>query len=90
MGKLPQNVAELVKTSTGYDVSGFSPIINEHEIRHTISSHGDAAEQERLGQIAVTPEDFELIPEILSSPDSVSVSPKTDFGGRPALIFTKK
>jgi hypothetical protein len=50
--------------------------IDSYAIRHFMKSHGDADEQLR-GQIPITAEDIEKIPEVLESPDTIEPGNKT-------------
>lgn len=73
----------------GAHVSGFVHTIDNHAIRHVLKSHGDPATEARRGQLAVTREDFALVPDILGAPDSVS-----DVGvnrrGQAMVLYEKK
>lgn len=89
MGKIPDSVVEQVKAATGIDVSGFSFMVNGDDIRHIFNSHGDERKESARGQIAVTPDNLSLLPEVLANPDRVYLSDKLDRKGRPAIYFEK-
>ncbi len=90
MGKITEATAAKVLTETGVDVSGYNAILPSDNVRHIMKKHGDAKSEAKRGQIAVTPEDIALIPEVLTAPDAVMLSHETDSRGRPVLIFEKQ
>ena len=89
VGKLSNHTVEIVRNATGIDVSGFSSIINSSEVWHAFKHHSDKKIEDQRGQVAITEEDFKLLPGILSDPDRVELSTDSDGFGRPALFFTK-
>jgi hypothetical protein len=68
---VPNLQAKEIFNKTGVTVKGCFKILSAFSIRHVLNGHGDATKEAALGQIAVTDEDFEFIPEILSNPDSI-------------------
>lgn len=90
LGKIPRRTANFILQETGIDVSGFSSIMNGSDAWHAFKNHSDVKKEQARGQTAITEEDFELLPQILAAPDSVTLSDENDAYGRKALIFTKK
>lgn len=90
LGKIPESTVQKVREETGLDISGFSSIMNGGEVRHALKNHAQTDTEVARGQVGITEEDFERLPEILADPDSVRLSEKRDSAGRPAIIFTKK
>ncbi len=88
LGIVPRSQAEKIKNITGLNVLGYTSLIDNYAVKHTLEEHGTASEIKR-GQVPVTPECFELIPTILSSPDKI-----TDGGlsaiGRRVIVFSKR
>lgn len=80
--------ATLILQKTGLDVNGFTRVIDNYGVRHTLKQHGDATKEARRGQLAVTPDDFGLIPMITSHPDSVYSDGKNKIG-RDVIVFEK-
>ncbi len=62
------------------DLTGYRHTIDTFAVRHTLKIHGDARREMKRGQIAVSPEDFECIPDILAAPDSVTGTGKSRIG----------
>ncbi len=56
---------------TGIDVSGFRRIIDNFGVRHAFKKHGRPETEEPRGQIAILPEDFEQIPDVVSFFDQI-------------------
>lgn len=90
MGTIPDSASELVRKSTGVDVSGFNAILPGSSVQHIFNHHGDERTEAPRGQRAVTAEDISLIPQVIASPDSVTLSEDTDADGRRVLLFTKE
>lgn len=90
LGKIPDSTAQMVMEQTGVDVSGYNAILPSDSVRHMFKNHGNANSEAARGQIALTPETAANISSVLSNPDTVSLSGKTDARGRPVLIFEKQ
>lgn len=80
--------ADRILRETGLDVSGFERVLDNYGVRHTMKRHGNEKTEAKRGQIAVTFEDFDLIPLITSRPDSVFQDGKNKVG-RDVIVFTK-
>ena len=80
--------ASLILEKTGLNVAGFTRVLDNYGVRHTIKQHGNAAKESRRGQIAVTLGDFEKIVLITSQPDNIFADGKNKIG-RDVLVFVK-
>lgn len=89
LGKIPDGTAQRVLEETGVDITGYNAILQSDNIRHIMKKHGDAATESARGQSPVTVEDIAQIPQVLSSPDRISLSNETDSRGRRVLVFEK-
>lgn len=89
-GKVPETVVQRVKSDSGIDLTGFSVIMNGNDARHIMKDHGDAIMETARGQVAVTPDDIALIPQILAEPDNVYISSDKDGKGRSVIVFEKQ
>ncbi len=82
-------LAQRVMDETGMDIDGYNCTIQAQEIRKIlVHSHGNEAFERARGQRAITKEDIINIPEVISSPDSISLSPKL-YEGKPVIRFSK-
>ena len=90
MGTIPDAAAAKVLDATGIDVTGYTAILPGDSVQHIFKQHGNAAAEGARGQAAVSESDVALIPEVLSAPDSVTLSEKHDALGRPVLLFSKQ
>lgn len=88
-GNVPNFQAQSIAAQTGVQIRGSVRIISSYAINHILKRHGDDKSEKERGQIGVTDEDFELIPIILNTPDSV-VKGKDGSRGKKALIFSKR
>lgn len=73
----------------GFDVVGFDHSIDESGIAHALKEHGPGRER-RKGQRSVQMEDFLRLPEVVTSPDSVTVGGLTKRHKLPTLVLEKK
>lgn len=80
--------AELIQRKTGFDLAGFERMLDNYGVRHTMKQHGSPSKEAARGQIAVTLEDFGLIPLITAEPDDVFADGKNKIG-RDVIVFTK-
>jgi hypothetical protein len=91
MEYLEENIIEKIKTETGIDLTGFAIEIDNYGVKHAFEGHGNAIKEAKHGQIAITEEDYLLIPLIITNFDKVSynemISGKTV---EPALVFEKE
>lgn len=80
--------AAFIFQKTGLDLTGFTRLIDNYGIRHTLKQHGNPAKEAGRGQLAVTLDDFGLIPLITSQPDHVFLDGKNKIG-REVIVFVK-
>ncbi|MGL2994658.1 hypothetical protein [Flavobacterium sp. TSSA_36] len=66
--------AEILELKTGFKLIGFIRIIDKFGINHTLKNHGNVNIEAKRGQIAITEEDFELVPIIVKSQNIIHVS----------------
>jgi hypothetical protein len=71
------------------DVVGFRHTVDSYSARHSFTSHGISATEEARGQLPVTPDDWAMIPTILSSPDSIKIIGQTR-RGRDLIAYEKR
>jgi valyl-tRNA synthetase len=79
LGKLESDEIELLKLKTNLDFSDYSRVIDKSGINHAIKQHGNEKRETSRGQLAITKNDFELIPEIVKS-ENVIYSGKSKIG----------
>ena len=82
-----ENVAQIF-AQTGFNLAGFTRVLDNYGVRHTMKQHGDSARELKRGQLAVTLEDFGLIPLITGEPDNVYRDEKNRIG-REVIVFVK-
>lgn len=78
--------AGIVKAETGIDISGWKHSIGEADIRHILKKHGNEKTENSRGQRAVTQQDIEKLPEILSDFDDMQYSGTNEFGNETFLV----
>lgn len=66
--------AEFLELKTGFKLLGYKRIIDKFSINHTLKNHGNIKTEALRGQIAITDEDFELIPQIVLSKNVIHTS----------------
>ncbi len=83
--KVTAKEAELIKLKTDLEVKGYQHIIDKSAINHTLKHHGKAEQEKLRGQIAVTQDDFLLIPEIFKT-DNIIFTGKSR-QGRDCILY---
>jgi hypothetical protein len=72
VNEIDESEARRIHRATGLDVTGYTRIIDQYGILHTLKKHGSP--RERLqGQVPVTVLDFGRVPEIVAEPDSIEL-----------------
>ncbi|MCC7101136.1 MAG: hypothetical protein IT500_16270 [Rubrivivax sp.] len=79
---------ERIRSATGFDLAGYERVLDNYGVRHTMKQHGSQAQELRRGQIAVTLDDFGLIPLITAEPDLILHDGKNKVG-RDVIVFAK-
>jgi len=77
-----------VKRLTGKDVDGFDYRVAQDSVRHVINEHTDPEVEAARDQRVVGPEDFGLLPSIVSSPDAIT-GPSVSKTGELLVHFSK-
>ena len=88
LGKVKQNIADTIKSRLGIDVNNYNISLSADSIRHTIKKHSNVETENARGQIALTAEDFQNIPDIINNPDNIELSGKSK-QGKPSIRFEK-
>lgn len=84
----PINAASRLSEQTGHDLEGFHLVVDNYGVRHTLKKHGTPRTEAARGQIAVTVEDFALIPTIAENFDTAFADGKNKVG-RDVIVLTK-
>lgn len=88
IGKVSPELQENAKEN-GFDISGYQHDLDVSGTRHTIKEHSQPKKEESRGQIAITDEDFEKIPDVIYSYDNVSFG-ETDAKDTPLIKYSKR
>ena len=80
--------AKQLKAITEEDLFGFIHTVDAYSIKHILKQHGNQAKEQLRGQVAVTINDFYLIPAIVKNADIITVS-KTKLGLK-AILYQKQ
>jgi hypothetical protein len=83
------DIAQEIKNMTEVNVSGYKHTIDVSSINHAIKNHGNEKSETSRGQIAITEQDFEEIPEIITAPDNISYI-GNDAKGNKVIRYAKK
>ena len=87
IGTVSKDLEEKAKEN-GFDISGYQHDLDVSGTRHAIKEHGQTKTEEPRGQIAITDDDFEKIPEVIYSFDEVSFTGKNKIG-RETITYKK-
>ncbi len=89
-GKVSEDLGTAIHNATGFDVSGYNIVIRSDEVAHALSQHGDSAKEALRGQLPVTADVLERLPEIFSEPDEIIPLKDKDYAGRDAFEIRKQ
>lgn len=81
-----ETTARIVKDEAGLNISGWRHSIGEADIRHILKHHGNDNAERKRGQRAVTRQDIERLPEILSNFDDMQYSGTNEVGNETFLV----
>lgn len=87
IGTVSKDLEEKAKEN-GFDIAGYQHDLDVSGTRHAIKEHGQPKTEEPRGQIAITDEDFEKIPEVIYGYDDVSFTGKNKIG-RETITYKK-
>ena len=79
INRIDEIEAQSLEIKTGFKLLGYKRVIDKFGINHTLKQHGNVETEKLRGQIAITSEDFELVPQIAVSDNIILVS-KNKFG----------
>lgn len=84
LGIIHEKAVNTIKSLLGIDVSGRKHMLSDYDIRHMIKQHGNSEIEKTKGQIAITLEDIEKIPDIINNYDNLTK------GSPNKNVFTKQ
>lgn len=84
LGIIHEKAVNTIKSLLDVDVSGRKHMLSDHDIRHMIKQHGNPEIEKTKGQIAITQEDIEKIPDIINNYDNLTK------GSPNKNVFTKQ
>jgi hypothetical protein len=90
LGEVTPETAAKIKDATGLDATGFTHILDIPNVRHTFRQHGSPATEEPRGHVAITEDDFTLIPEVVRNPDTVERGDLTRRKRLETIVYSKR
>jgi phage-Barnase-EndoU-ColicinE5/D-RelE like nuclease3 len=69
--KMPIAQSKIIENEIGIKLVGIHRVMDTSGIRHTLKNHGSEIDELKRGQIAVTIDDFNKIPQIVKYPDNI-------------------
>ena len=88
IGKVSKDLEEKAKEN-GFDITDYEHNLDVSGTRHAFKTHGNGKKEDSRGQIAITDEDFEKIPDIVYTPDNISFG-ETDAKDTPLIKYSKR
>lgn len=85
-GTIGKALANRIALDTGYDFEKRNVTLRQGNIRKVNKDHGNNKKESPRGQRSVTPTDYTRIPDIISSPDSITAE---SYKGKNAAVFMK-
>ena len=80
IGKAGTREIELLKKELGIDVSEYNHTLDKSGINHARKNHSNEEVEAKRGQVALSEDDFKLIPYIIKTPDTLEYSGKNNKG----------
>jgi hypothetical protein len=87
IGRLTPEEVRVVSQTTGIDASEYERIVRNFEIRKTLNRHGER--ESRPNHLPVTPEDFDLLPEIYRLGEAQDFRRRSPAKGKPSSLMWK-
>ncbi len=87
-GTIGTELANIIQEKTEVSVTGYNLSLSSQEIRKILRDHGDAEKEALRGQRAATKADFANIPNVVQSPDPITLFLDL-YNGKPVILFTK-
>lgn len=88
IGRVSKDLEETAKEN-GFDITGYEHDLDVSGTRHALKTHGNGKKEDSRGQIAITDEDFEKIPDVVYTPDNISFG-ETDAKDTPLIKYSKR
>ncbi|WP_299965864.1 hypothetical protein [uncultured Oscillibacter sp.] len=89
-GKTSNVLGAKIREATGHDVTGYNIAIRSDEVIHAMDSHGTESKERSRGQLPLTADVMERLPEVFESPDTVQALSGKDYAGRDAFEVRKQ
>lgn len=88
---ISDETADKIQESTGIDVHGYGHALDGSSVVHILNRHGPkgSAFKDFPHQLPITPDDFNLMPEVLENPDVIE-NTRGASSGNERIIFKKK
>ena len=87
-GKVDSLLAQQIQRETGLDVEHYNLVLSNDKVRKIIKSHGNPETEFARGQLPITKDLMERIPEVVAHPDKIYLSGSTE-QGKPVIKFEK-
>jgi hypothetical protein len=79
-----------IALATGWDVSGFSHVIENFGLKHAFKHHGNPSIEAPRGQRAIAIEDVSRISDTLERPDKITFDGLSKHSKQPVLGFERE
>ena len=89
LGKVTDAARQRISNLLGYDVTSENYIITSDGVKHVYDQHGDAGKETARGNIPLTDDIIEKLPEVLANPDSIDLGHQESRGDRSGIVFQK-
>lgn len=89
LGKVTDTARQRISNLLGYDVTSKDYIITSDGVKHVFDQHGDAGKETARGNIPLTDDIIEKLPEVLANPDSIDLGHQESRGDRNGIVFQK-
>lgn len=88
LGRITDAARAEISRVLGYDVTSENYILTNDDVKHIFDEHGNPQEEIERGNIPLSDNVFEMLPEVLANPDAI-VPGDVGTDGRKSVVFEK-
>lgn len=89
LGAISDDARQKISSILGYEVTSTDYILSNDGVKHILDQHGDPQKEIANGNLPITDNVLESLPEVLANPDSIEPGGKDRFGDRDGVVFKK-
>lgn len=89
LGKITDKARAKISELLGYDVTSTDYILTNDGVKHILDEHGNAETELKHGNVPLSDEILESLPDVLANPDDIQLGHTETRGERTGIVFIK-